>query len=123
MKRILLLAVGVLFAVTAAAQTNETFPSYIQVNGHAEKEVAPDEFYLTIVIDERDSKGKISVEAQRRDMIVALKKQGINIEKQLKVTNLSSEFFKRRVPSPKRNSSCNWARQPKSPKFGRRSTH
>lgn len=96
MKRILLLAVGVLMTVAAAAQTNETYPSYIQVNGHAEQEVTPDEFYLSIVLDERDSKGKISVENQRRDMVAELKRLGVDVEKQLKVANLSSEFFKKK---------------------------
>ena len=96
MKRIVLLAAAVAaFALPVSAQVQEAFPSYIQVNGRAEKEIAPDEFYLSVVIDERDSKGKISVESQQRDMIAALKKQGVNIEKQLKVANLSSEFFKK----------------------------
>lgn len=96
MKRILLLIAATCTTFAATAQMNEAFPGYIQVNGHAEKEVVPDEFYLTIVIDERDSKGKISVESQQRDMIAALKKLGVNIEKQLKVANLSSEFFKKK---------------------------
>ena len=56
----------------------------------------PDEFYLSIVINERDSKGKLSVESQQRDMIAALRRQGIDVEKQLKVANLSSEFFKKK---------------------------
>ena len=73
----------------------EAFPSYIQVNGRAEKEIAPDEFYLQIIINERDSKGKISVESQQRDMIAALKRAGVDVEKQLKMANLSSEFFKK----------------------------
>lgn len=96
MKRILLLTVGVLFAMTAAAQTKEAYPSYIQVNGHAEREVTPDEFYLSIVLDERDSKGKISLENQRREMTAELKRLGVDVEKQLKVANLSSEFFKKK---------------------------
>lgn len=96
MKRILLLAVGVLMTASAAAQINEAYPSYIQVNGHAEREVTPDEFYLSIVLDERDSKGKISVETQRREMVAELKRLGVDVEKQLKVANLSSEFFKKK---------------------------
>lgn len=96
MKRIVLLAAAAAaFALPVSAQTQEAFPSYIQVNGRAEKEIVPDEFYLSIVINERDSKGKISVESQQRDMIAALKQQGVNVEKQLKVANLSSEFFKK----------------------------
>lgn len=96
MKRILLLTVGVLCAMTAAAQTKEAYPSYIQVNGHAEREVTPDEFYLSIVLDERDSKGKISVENQRREMVSELKRLGVDVEKQLKMANLSSEFFRKK---------------------------
>ena len=90
MKRFILAAAVALLALPAAAQVQEAFPSYIQVNGRAEREIAPDEFYLQIVINERDSKGKVSVE-----MIAALKRLGVNVEKQLKVANLSSEFFKK----------------------------
>ena len=71
-------------ALPAAAQVQEAFPSYIQVNGRAEKEIMPDEFYLSVIINERDSKGKISVESQQRDMIAALKRLGVNVEKQLR---------------------------------------
>ena len=95
MKRFILAAAVALLALPAAAQVQEAFPSYIQVNGRAEREIAPDEFYLPIVINERDSKGKVSVESQQRDMIAALKRLGVNVEKQLKVANLSSEFFKK----------------------------
>ncbi len=95
MKRFILAAAVALLALPAAAQVQEAFPSYIQVNGRAEREIAPDEFYLQIVINERDSKGKVSVESQQRDMIAALKRLGVNVEEQLKVANLSSEFFKK----------------------------
>lgn len=91
----ILLAAAALMLLPAAAQMQEAFPSYIQVNGRAEKEIVPDEFYLSIVIAERDSKGKISVEQQQKAMIAALKRDGIDVEKQLKVANLSSEFFKK----------------------------
>lgn len=96
MKRLILMAVAALVAFPALAQVQEAFPSYIQVYGRAEKEIVPDEFYLQIVINERDSKGKISVESQQRDMIAALKRLGVDVDKQLKVANLSSEFFKRK---------------------------
>jgi len=97
MKRLILMAVAALVAFPALAQMQEAFPSYIQVYGRAEKEIVPDEFYLQIVINERDSKGKISVESQQRDMIAALKRLGVDVDKQLKVANLSSEFFKRKT--------------------------
>lgn len=89
------MAVVALMALPAAAQMQEAYPSYIQVTGRAEKELTPDEFYLQIVINERDSKGKISVESQQRDMVAVLRKLGVDVEKQLKMANLSSEFFKK----------------------------
>lgn len=96
MKKWFLLAAVAVLALPALAQQQEAFPSYIQVTGRSEMEIAPDEFYLSIVIDEKDSKGKISVESQQRQMIDALRRLGVNVDKQLKVANLSSEFFKRR---------------------------
>lgn len=95
MKKLIVLAAVALMALPAMAQEQEAFPSYVQVNGRAEKQIAPDEFYLSVVINERDSKGKISVESQQREMIAALKRQGVDVEKQLKVVDLSSEFFKK----------------------------
>ena len=83
MKKLIVIAAVALMALPAAAQVQEAFPSYIQVNGRAEKEIMPDEFYLSVIINERDSKGKISVESQQRDMIAALKRLGVNVEKQL----------------------------------------
>lgn len=97
MKKIVLLAAALCATWAAAAQMQEAYPSYIQVYGRAEKEVVPDEFYLSILIDERDSKGKVSVENRQREMIAALRKQGVDVEKQLKVANLSSEFFKKNI--------------------------
>ncbi len=96
MKRLILIAAVALMALPAMAQPyQEAYPSYIQVNGRAEKEITPDEFYLSITINERESKGKITVEQQQREMVAALKRMGINTEKQLKVANMSSEFFKK----------------------------
>ena len=97
MKRIILLAVTALLALPLHAQ--EAAPrydaSYVQVWGQAEKEITPDEFYLSITINEKDSKGKISIETQEQSMLAALKSLGIDTQKQLRVVDLSSEYFKR----------------------------
>lgn len=82
-------------AATASAQQTEAFPSYIEVTGVAEKEVAPNEIYLSITINERDSKGKISVDEQQREMLAALKKLGVKPDSQLKMVDLTSSYFKR----------------------------
>ena len=95
MKKWMILAAAVVLAAPVFAQTQEAFPSYIQVDGRSQMEVTPDEFYLSIVINERESKGKITVEIQQRQMIDALKKLGVDVEKQLKVANMSSDFYKK----------------------------
>ena len=95
MKKVVCLWVLVALSLPLFAQHEEAFPSYVQVNGSAEQEITPDEIYLSITITERDSKGKITVEQQQREMIAALKRLGINVEEQLKMVDLSSAFFKR----------------------------
>lgn len=92
---IFLMAALVALATTASAQPTETFPSYIEVNGVAEREVAPNEIYLSITINERDSKGKISIDEQQREMVAVLKKLGVKPAEQLKMQDLTSSYFKR----------------------------
>lgn len=98
MKRLIILAAMIAMALPVAAQTaaTETYPSYIEVTGYAEKKVLPDEFYLDITITEKDSKGKISVEEQQAAMIAALKGLGVDIEKQLKVSDMTSSYYRKK---------------------------
>lgn len=95
MKKLLVLLAAAMVALSASAQMTEAYPSNVMVYGTAEMEVEPDEIYLSIVINERDSKGRISVDQQQREMIAALKKLGINVAEQLEMVDLSSAFFKR----------------------------
>lgn len=97
MKQIILLTAVALLAIPSNAQESASKydASYVQVWGQAEKEITPDEFYLSITINEKDSKGKISIETQEQSMLAALKKMGVDTQKQLRVVNLSSEYFKK----------------------------
>lgn len=97
MKRIILLALAVVMTIGAQAQTPQAqaFPSFVEVNGVAEREVEPDRIYLTITINERESKGRITVEKQEQDMIFALRKLGIDTKEQLRVNDISSSRLKR----------------------------
>lgn len=97
MKRIILLALAVVMTIGAQAQTlqAQAFPSFVEVNGVAEREVEPDRIYLTITINERESKGRITVEKQEQDMIVALRKLSIDTKEQLRVNDISSSRLKR----------------------------
>ena len=98
MKKFFIAMTALLFAAvsTAAAQTDEKFPCYVEVSGYAERDVTPDTFYLNIVIAEKDSKGKISVEKQQRDMMAALHwMAGVDTDKQLTMVDMSGEYFKK----------------------------
>ena len=94
MKRLFLLAAMAFVATVAAAQEMNTNENRIQVIGRAEKKVAPDEIYLKIVIKDNDIKG-YSVRDIQHQMIKRLERLGIDVEKDLKVDDMSSAFQKR----------------------------
>ena len=97
MKKLLLAAfAAAALALSATAQElGETIPT-VTVNGSAQMKITPDVLYLNITLDESDTKGKVSLEEQRRNMFSALKKIGIDAEKQLRVLDMSSSFFRKR---------------------------
>ena len=70
--------------VTVFGQTtteNETEKPYIEVTGTAEKEIIPDEIYITITIKERHKgKEKITIEKQEIDLKEALKSIGVSLD-------------------------------------------
>lgn len=92
MKRLLIALVALTFALPVFAQEEE---NYIQVNGTSEMEIVPNQFYLSITLDESDTKGKQAIELQRKQMIAVLKALGIDTEKQLTMADMSSSYFKR----------------------------
>ncbi len=80
---------------TSAQELGGTIPT-VSVNGSSQLKVLPDEIYLTIKLDESDTKGKVTLEEQRRNMFAALKKAGVDAEKQLSVVDMNSSFYRRR---------------------------
>lgn len=92
MKKLLIAIIAIMVASPTFAQEAE---NYIQVTGNAELEITPNEFFLSITLDESDSKGRQAIELQRKQLISTLKSLGINIEKQLTMANMSSSYFKR----------------------------
>lgn len=95
MKKILAILIVTLLTLPALAQSESTPSSYIQTNGRAEREITPDRFWLKITVNERESKGKITVEEQQRAMIAALQGLGIDTDKQLRMADLTSEFYRK----------------------------
>ncbi|MBR5334377.1 MAG: SIMPL domain-containing protein [Alistipes sp.] len=88
-------AAMMLVAQSAKAQYQQMIPT-VSVNGSAQLKVTPDVIYMAIKLDESDTKGKVTVEQQRKDMFSALKKCGVDLEKQLSVQGMSSEFYRKR---------------------------
>ncbi|MFD1188898.1 SIMPL domain-containing protein, partial [Pontibacter rugosus] len=65
---------------------------YLEVAGSADTLVTPDEIYIKILISEKDTKDKSSVEEQEAKMVNALKNLGIPIEKDLTTSDMISNF-------------------------------
>ncbi len=56
----------------------------------------PDRIYLSILIQEKEDRGRTSVEKQEREMASALEELGIDLKKQLKIEVfrlLKSSYF------------------------------
>lgn len=100
MKKIGFIVLGMLLTFGAMAQGEKNFidQNYIEVKGVAEMEIVPDEIYLNIHLDEKDTKTKETIEQLEKQLFAALKKAGVDLEKQLSVSdftgNLRNHFIK-----------------------------
>ncbi len=67
---------------------------YLETSARVDTLVSPDKIYLSITIKEKDSKGRKSVEEQENKMAQSLKNLGIDIDKQLTIKDLASNYKK-----------------------------
>ena len=102
MKRMMIVVAALLMASPLFAQ-QKTFldQPYIEVTGRAEMEVAPDEIYVRITINEQDSKVKTTVLQQEKDMVRRLKDLGIDVDKKLVVQDMMNAQLKKDVATSK----------------------
>ena len=77
-----------------SAQKNFLDQPYIEVSATADTLVVPDRIYVSITLNEADSKNKKSVEEQEKQLEAILKKLKINTDKDLSVLGFSSDFKK-----------------------------
>lgn len=93
--RKLVLVFLVAFTTAAFAENyvmvNENF---IEVTADAKKEVVPDKIYLKIVLNEGDYKNRTLADLEN-ELALVLKKSGVDVEKSLKLKDLSSDFTKK----------------------------
>ncbi|MEH0153554.1 SIMPL domain-containing protein [Limibacter armeniacum] len=66
--------------------------NYIEVTGKAEMEITPNQIYLKVIISEKDNKGKVSIDILEKQMIEKLEGINIDIDKQLTVNDMASNF-------------------------------
>ena len=95
MKKIFLPIAALLFTSAIFAQTKSFLDTpYLETSAQVDTLVTPDKIYLNITIQEKDSKGKVSVEEQENKMAQRLKALGIDLDKQLVIKDFSSNFRK-----------------------------
>lgn len=93
MKKIKLTAVFISLFFAGQAQMKDFIDQpYIEVAGNADTSVTPNEIYIQIEISEKDTKNRTSVEELERNMFNALKAMGIDVEKNLTTSDISSNF-------------------------------
>lgn len=68
--------------------------AYLETTAMVDTFIKPDVLYLNILIQEKDEKNKISTEELEARMIQKLKSLGIEVEKQLTLVDLGSNFKK-----------------------------
>ena len=67
---------------------------YLETTAKVDSLVKPDRIYLSILIQEKEDRGRTSVEKQEREMASALEELGIDLKKQLKIEDLASNYKK-----------------------------
>ncbi len=79
------------FAVNGQNEKNFIDQNYIMVMGKAEMEVTPDEIYLKIALNEKDTKNQTLQETENA-MMSKLQEIGIDIKKDLAIADFASNF-------------------------------
>ena len=94
MKKIILFAVIILPFLSSAQTFEKNFidQNYIEVIGRSEMEVVPNLIDIKIILNEKDNKGKQTLQELEKEMIDILTNIGIDIEKDLVVKDLASNF-------------------------------
>lgn len=92
MKKSILIFAFAMVQTLVFGQKNFLDQPYIETSAKVDTLITPDKIYLSITINEADSKNKKSVETQEKEMEKALKSLNINTEKDLVLLDLASNF-------------------------------
>lgn len=93
MKKITYLLLFAIISNTAFAQSRNFIDQpYLETTVKVDTLVVPDQIFMSIYINEGEDRNKISLEKQEKKMAVVLEGLGIDLKKQLKLQDLSSDF-------------------------------
>src|SRR5690606_30161287 len=93
MKKIgLLLTIGLLFLKGYSQEKNFIDQAYLETTAIVDTLVVPDQIYLSILITEKDTRGRTSVEELENRMNTKLIALGIDTKKQLTLSDVTSNF-------------------------------
>lgn len=87
----LILTITILTGYGQETGKNFIDQNYLEVTGHAEKEVTPDRIYLKFFINEKDFKNQALSDIEAK-MIQKLKEIGIDVDKNLAIKDFVSNF-------------------------------
>lgn len=93
MKRLTILAL-LLFSILSANSQTKNFidQPYIEVSGSADTLVTPNEIYIRILLSEKDTRDRVSIEELEQKMVAVLSGLGLNTEKDLTTSDMTSSF-------------------------------
>jgi len=93
-KTVALLIVLAVVGITQLNAQSKNFidQPYVEVAGTADTLVTPNEIFIRFTISEKDTKNKVSLEDQEKAMYAALQQLGIDVNKNLVVNDMSSNF-------------------------------
>ncbi len=77
-----------------SAQKNYLDVPFLETSAKGDTLVMPDKIYMSIKISEADSKNKKSVEEQEQELAIVLKSIGINVQEDLVLHDIGSNFKK-----------------------------
>jgi uncharacterized protein YggE len=93
MRKAIFTSFAVFLFYAARAQTKNFIDQpYLEVAGNVDTLVMPNEIFIRIMLSERDTRDRTSVEELEGKMVAALKSLGINTEKDLAVNDMASNF-------------------------------
>lgn len=94
MKNIITFLIALISVQGFAQEKNFIDKPYIEVQGNADTLVTPNRIYIDVLLSEKDLKGKKNLEDLEIEMIEKLKSIGVNVDKNVTVQDMMSNYKK-----------------------------